>query len=243
MPESDSLISDPHWYKSVVGSLRYLTLTRPEIAFSVNLACQHMHDPRESHFVAVKRILRYIKGTLHQGLMFVPGSLKLTAYSDADWAGDQITRRSTTGFCLYLGPNLISWCAKKQHTVARSSTEVEYRALAQCTTELTWVHQLLVDLHVPPQVPHTLWCDNQSAIALASNPIFHARSKHVEVDYHFIREKVLSKVISVQYVDSKSQIADRFTKSLPVASFNDLKLKLMVFDTPMSLRGTVKQTH
>lgn len=111
--DSDPLMSDPQWYRSVVGSLQYLTLTRPEIAFSVNVACQHMHEPRESHFVAVKRILRYIKGTMHQGLIFVPGSLKLTAYSYADWAGDHVTRRSTTGFCLYLGPNLIFWCAKK----------------------------------------------------------------------------------------------------------------------------------
>lgn len=127
--------------------------------------------------------------------------------------------------------------------MARSSTEAKYRALAQCAAELTWIHLLLVDLHVIPHVPHTLWCDNQSAIALASNPIFHARTKHVEVDYHFIREKVLSKLISVQYVDSKSQITNIFTKSLPVAAFNDLKLKLMVFDTPMSLRGTVRKTH
>lgn len=126
-------------------------------------------------------------------MYFSPGPLHLTAYTDADWSGDHSDRRSTTGFCVYLGPNLISWSAKKQPTVARSSTEVEYRELAHIAADVTWIHQLLVDLGIPPALPHIVWCDNQSASALASNPIFHARTKHVEVDYHFIREKFLSK--------------------------------------------------
>lgn len=121
---------DVHWFRTIVGSLQYLTLTKPEIAFAVNLACQHMHNPKYSNFVAVKRILRYIKGSLLQGLIFSPGPLQLTAFSDADWASNPLDRRSTTGFCVFLGSNLVSWCAKKQHTVARSSTEAEYRSLA-----------------------------------------------------------------------------------------------------------------
>lgn len=119
----------------------------------------------------------------------------------------------------------------------------EYRALAHTAADVTWVQQLLLDLHVPPTLPHLVWCDNQSAIALASNPIFHARIKHDEVDYHFIREKVLSKQILVQHIGSLAQIADTFTKSLGVARFLFLKSKLMVIDTPISLRGIVKQTH
>lgn len=126
--EPDLPLSDPSWYRTIVGSLQHLTLTKPEISFAVNVACQHMHDPRESHFVAVKRILRYIKGSMHQGHVFSPSPLLLTAYSDADWAGSHMDRRSTTGFCLFLGSNLISWCSKKQHTVARSSIEAEYRS-------------------------------------------------------------------------------------------------------------------
>lgn len=122
----DPEFSDPHWFRTLVGSLQYLTLAKPETASAVNLACQHMHNPKHSYFVAVKRILRYIRGTLHQGLIFTPSSLQLTAYSDADWAGNPLDRRSTSGFCLFLGSNLVSWCAKKQHTVARSSTEAEY---------------------------------------------------------------------------------------------------------------------
>lgn len=126
-----------------MGSLQYLTLTKPEISFAVNVACQHMHSPKYSHFVAVKRILRYIKGCLHEGLHFVPGSLQLAAFTDADWVGDYLDRRSTSGYCLYLGSNLVAWCAKKQHTVARSSNEAKYRALAQTAAEVSWIQQLL----------------------------------------------------------------------------------------------------
>lgn len=241
--QNDSLCTDPQLFRTIVGSLQYLTLTRPEIAYAVNLACQHMHAPTESHFIAVKRILRYIKGTLYQGLRFLPGPLSLTAFSDADWAGDSVDRRSTTGYCLYLGTNLISWCAKKQPTVARSSTEAEYRALAATAADITWVRYLLQELHIPLHVTPIVWCDNKSAIALASNPIFHARTKHVEIDYHFIREKVLNKELLVQHIGSAAQIADIFTKALSVDRFLDLKSKLMVIDTPISLRGAVKQSH
>lgn len=118
-------MSNPDLYRSLVGSLQYLTLTRPEISFAVNTVCQHMHLPLEQHFTAVKRILRYIKGSLHQGLLFSKGSLTFSAFSDADWAGDALDRRSTGGYCVFLGPNLVSWSTKKQATVARSSTEAE----------------------------------------------------------------------------------------------------------------------
>lgn len=240
-PDPDFL--DVQWFRTIVGSLQYLTLTKPEIAFAVNLACQHMHSPKYSHFVAVKRILRYIKGSINQGLVFSPGPLHLTAYSDADWAGSPLDRRSTTGFCVFLGPNLVSWCAKKQHTVARSSTEAEYRSLAHTAADVTWLQQLLVELHVSSSQIPVIWCDNLSAIALASNPIFHARTKHVEIDYHFIREKVLAKQIVVQHVGTSDQIADVFTKSLSVARFDFLKAKLMVVTTPMSLQGSIKRGH
>lgn len=147
--DPDATFSDQHWFRTIVGSIQYLTLTRPEISFAVNKACQSMHAPKQSDFVAVKRILRYIQGTLYQGLLFSPGPLSLTAFSDADWVDDHSDRHSTTSFCLFLGPNLISWCAKRQHTVARSSIEAEYRALDQTATNVIWVQQLLQDLVVP----------------------------------------------------------------------------------------------
>ncbi|XP_058217465.1 uncharacterized mitochondrial protein AtMg00810-like [Rhododendron vialii] len=190
---TDPLFLDVQLFRSLVGSLQYLTLTRLDISFPVNVVCQHMHQPKMSHYGAVKRILRYIKGTITQGLHFTAGSVALTAFVDADWVGDPVDRRSTTGYAIFLGSNLVSWCAKKQHTVARSSTEAEYRAMAHTAADLVWIQQLLTELKVPISPPHVLWCDNRFAIALANNPVFHARTKHIELDYHFIREQVLAK--------------------------------------------------
>lgn len=241
--EPDIPFSDQHSYRAIVGSLQYLTLTRPELSFAVNLACQHMLNPKQSDFIVVKRILRYIKGSLHQGLQFVHGPLHVTAFTDVDWSGDHLDRRSTTRFCVFLGPNLISWSAKKQPTVAWSSTEAEYKALANTAADISWIQQLLLDLSVSLTLPHVVWCDNLSAMALASNPIFHARTKHVEVDYHFVREKVITKQILVQHVGTLDQIADIFTKPLSVARFQYLKSKLMVVNTPMSLQGCVSKSH
>ncbi|XP_057514981.1 uncharacterized mitochondrial protein AtMg00810-like [Actinidia eriantha] len=135
----DPLFDKLELYKSLVGSLQYLILTRPELSFSMNMVCQFMYCPRLSHFIAVKQILRYIKGTLHQGLLFTKGSLNLSAYSDADWAGNSLDKRSTSGYCVFLGDNLIFWSAKKQPTVARSSTEAEYKALANAASKLIWL--------------------------------------------------------------------------------------------------------
>lgn len=232
---TDFLFANPELYRTIVGSLQYLTLTRPDISFSVNAVGQHMHQPMDSDFTSVKRILRYIQGSLQQGLHFTKGSLHLSAFTDADWAGDSTDRRSTGGYCIFLGPNLISWSAKKQATVARSSTEAEYKALANTTAEVMWLSQLLKDLHVSVPYAPVLWCDNVSAIALASNPIFHARTKHVEVDFHFIREKVLHKQLVIKFVPSQFQTADIFTKPLTIGRFQFLKDKLRLSFLPPSV--------
>ncbi|XP_028076389.1 uncharacterized protein LOC114278518 [Camellia sinensis] len=146
---SDELpFSNPSLYMSIVGGLQYLTITRPDLALVVNQACQHMHLPTNADFQAVKRLLRYVKGTLHHGLHFTAGPLSLHAFFDSNWAGDGVDRKSTSSYCVYLGSNLISWSAKKQPIVSRSSTEAEYRALANATAELTWLQQLLKDTHI-----------------------------------------------------------------------------------------------
>jgi hypothetical protein len=138
------LLDNPTIYRSLTGALQYLTLTRPEIAYAVHQACLFMHAPRSSHLNLVKRIIRYIKGTLDLGTQIIPSSpSSLIAYSDADWAGCPDTRRSTTGFCVFLGDNLISWSAKRQLTVSRSSAEAEYRAVAHVVAESCWIRQLL----------------------------------------------------------------------------------------------------
>uniref|UniRef100_A0A2N9FW81 Reverse transcriptase Ty1/copia-type domain-containing protein n=1 Tax=Fagus sylvatica TaxID=28930 RepID=A0A2N9FW81_FAGSY len=223
-----TLYPDPHGYRSLVGALHYLTFTRPDISFSVHQVCQYMSAPTTIHLAAAKRILRYLRGTLHHGIAFTPGPLQLSAYTDADWAGDPDDRRSTSGYLVYLGSNPITWSAKKQPTVSRSSTESEYRALAIASAELCWIRTLLKDLGIYLSQTPILWCDNVSALAIASNPVFHARTKHIEVDFHFVRERVLRKDLEVKFVSTIDQLADIFTKSLPTQRFIDLRRNLMV---------------
>jgi hypothetical protein len=200
-----------------------------------------MSAPRTLHLVAAKRILRYLKGSLEFGLLFRHSTSPLTikAYSDADWAGCPDSRRSTTGFCVFLGSNLISWTAKKQPTVSRSSAEAEYRSLAHVCAETTWVSHMLQELHLPTSAPITLLCDNLSTTYMASNPVFHARTKHIELDYHFIRERILSRSHRVQFVPSPDQLADIFTKGLHKHRFQLLRSNLVSPRQP-SLRGSVK---
>jgi histone deacetylase 1/2 len=204
-------------YRSVVGALQYLTLTRPDISFSVNKVCQFLHSPTTIHWSAVKRILRYIKGTIKLGIKFSKSeSMLVSAFSDANWARCVDDRRSTGGFVVFLGNNLISWMAKKQPTVSRSSTEAEYKALANATAEMVWVQQLLTELGVRHPPWARLWCDNLGATYLSDNPIFHARTKHIEIDFHFVRERVAQKLLEVRFISTSDQLADGFTKALPV---------------------------
>ncbi|XP_057451805.1 secreted RxLR effector protein 161-like [Lotus japonicus] len=190
-------------------------MTRPDIAFPVSVVSQFLNSPCDSHWNAVIRILKYIKVSPGKGLVYTDKDhTDVIAYADADWAGDVSDRRSLTGYCVLIGGNLISWKSKKQTLVARSSTEAEYRAMANTTCELLWLKHLLQELKFCELGPMELACDNQSALYLSSNPIFHERTKHIEVDCHFIREKILSGVIKTSYVQSRDQLADMLTKSL-----------------------------
>ncbi|KAK9159705.1 hypothetical protein Syun_006046 [Stephania yunnanensis] len=172
-PSDGTLLSDPTLYRQLVGSLVYLTVSRPDIAYAVHVVSQFMSGPRTAHFTAVLRILRYVKCTLFHGLHFSDNSpLVLSGYSDADWAGDPTDRCSTTGYCFFLGNSLISWRSKKQTVTSRSSTESEYRALADATSELLWLRWLLEDMGVQHDSATILHCDNQSAIQIAHNDVF-----------------------------------------------------------------------
>jgi histone deacetylase 1/2 len=204
---------DSFRYRSVVGGLQYLTLTRPDISFAVNKVCQFLSQPTEVHWEAVKRILRYVKGTLHTGLHIRKSPLHgVSIFTDADWAGCVDDCRSTSGFAVFVGPNLISWSSKKQPTVSRSSTEAEYKALANGTAEAMWISYLLKELGVIQQRAPILWCDNLGATYLTANPVFHARTKHIEIDFHFVRERVAEGALDVRFISTHDQLADVFTK-------------------------------
>ncbi|RVW59269.1 Retrovirus-related Pol polyprotein from transposon RE2 [Vitis vinifera] len=170
----------------------------------------------------VRRILRYVKGIIDIGLHFTSNTtLDLCAFSDANWARCPTTRRSITGYCTFLGGNLISWCAKKHHTVSRWSTEAEYRAMENTTAELTWMSFILQDLHISLASTPTLYCDNTSALHMIINPVFHARSKHIELDYHFVRERVALGLLVTQHISTEKQVADLFTKPMSKAALSN----------------------
>ena len=197
-----------------------------------------MSNPTTLHLEATKRVLRYIRGTLYHGISFSSGPLTLTAFSNADWAGDPFGRRSTTSL-VFLGPSPISWSSKKQTTVTRSSTEAEYRALATTAAKVSWLRILFKELRIFLSHVPVLWCDNASAIALSANPMFHSRTKHIEVDYHYVHEKGLHRDLCVRFVSGKDNLADIFTKPLPSPSFLLQRRKLLLDASPKSLTGDV----
>ncbi|GKE81245.1 ribonuclease H-like domain-containing protein, partial [Tanacetum coccineum] len=197
-------VSDPTLYRRLAGALQYLTFTRPDISYAVQQVCLFMHDPREPHFSALKRILRYVRGTLTSGLqLYSSTTSSLVAYSDADWAGCPTTRRSTSGYCVFLGSLLF----------------------------------LLRELHTPLSIATIVYCDNVSAVYLSSNPVQHQRTKHIEIDIHFVRDLVTTGHIRVLHVPSRYQYADIFTKGLPTALFDDFCDSLSVCSSPAQTAG------
>ncbi|XP_059276203.1 secreted RxLR effector protein 161-like [Lycium ferocissimum] len=181
-------LEDATMYRQLVGSLIYLTLTRPNISYVVGVMSRYMQNPKKPHLEAVQRILRYIEGTFGYGIIYKKGGdCKLVGYCDADYAGDHDTRRSTTGYVFMLGSGAISWCSKRQPTVSLSTTEAVYRAAAMAAQESTWIIKLLKDLHQPMEYAIPLYCDNQSAIRLKENPMFHARTSMWRYITHYKR--------------------------------------------------------
>lgn len=228
LEESDgSAPVDKGRYQRLVGKLIYLSHTRPDIGFSISVVSQFMNNPTEKHMTAVIRILRYLKMTPGKGLFFQRTTNKeIEIFSDADWAGSVTDRRSTSGYCSFVWGNLVTWRSKKQSVVARSSAEAEFRAMAQGICEGIWLNRLLEELRVPLKHPMVLYCDNQAAISIAKNPVHHDRTKHVEIDRHFIKEKIEEGVFKVSYTPTNCQTADILTKALARVNFEDLTEKL-----------------
>ncbi|XP_048234353.1 uncharacterized mitochondrial protein AtMg00810-like [Ricinus communis] len=221
---------DPALYRSIVGSLVYLTVTRPDIAYVVHIISQFMSDPHILHFTAVYHIIRYLRSISTMGLYYPSSSSSvLHVFSNADYAGCLDTRRSTIENCIFIGQSLLSWKSKKQPTVSKSSTESEYRSMSSACGEIIWLQRLLQDFGIFLTSPAPLYCGNESAAKIASNPIFHERTKHIEVDCHFIRENFEQGLVTLPHVSSREQLTDFFTKSQTKSSHNFYRNKLMLF--------------
>jgi hypothetical protein len=224
---------DPTLFRQMVGSLRYVCNSRPDICYSVSMISRYMHDPRKPHLIAAKRIFRYIRGTLDFGLHFPTGTNSkgsvLIGYSDSDWCGDITDRKSTLGYVFKFNNVAISWCTKKQAVTALSSCEAEYIAGTFAACQALWLDSVMKELKCEASKPLLLRIDNKSAISLAKNPISHGRSKHIETKYHFIREQVSNGVIEVQYCPTELQLADGFTKALKLERFEFLRRQLGIF--------------
>lgn len=190
-------MSHPESYQRLVGKLTYLTISHPNISFTVHALRKFMHKPIAIHYQSAIRLLRYLKGYPNQCVLFAHSS---TAYYDSEWAGCPSSRRSTTGFCILLGHSPISWKSKRQTMVARSSAEAEYRAMAMTTCAVLGVKHLLKDLGITDHAPTPLFCDNRVSLAIAANLVYHKRVKHIDIDCHFIRDQVASKSITPTYI-------------------------------------------
>jgi len=232
LPNEGALLDDPTQYRALVGKLKFLTNTRPDLSFTVQTLSQFLQNPKTPHLQALLHTMAYVQGALTQGILLKgTPQLHLQAFSDSDWVACPSSRRSITGYLILLGSSPLSWKSKKQGTVCRSSSEAEYRAMAQATSEVTWLVRLLEELGVSNLTPVQLNCDNQSALHIARNPIFHKRTKRIEIDYHFTHDKVLEGLLQLHYLPTSSQLADILSKVLPSPHFQEVISKLGMVNT------------
>jgi len=220
-------------YMQMVCSLMYLTSTRLDIMFVVNLLSRYLAHPAELHLQAVKRVLRYIKGTLSYGIFYKQsGDVELLAYTDNDYAGDLEDRKSTLGLLFMLSSRAVSWSSKKQPVVTLSTTEAEFIAAAFCACQAVWLRRMLEKLDHASAGTTIIYCDNNSTIKLSKNPVMHGRSKHIDVRFHFLRELTQDEVVTLLHCRSQEQLADIMTKPLPRVVFEKLRTLMGVCEDP-----------
>ena len=228
---ASALLEDAGIYRRLVGKLIFLTVSCPDISYAVSILSQFMQAPRTIHLEGVYRLLAYLKRAPGKGLLYRrQGHLRIEAYSDSGFAGDKEDRKSHGGYATYVGGNLVTWRSQKQSIVSRSSAEAEYRAMADTTTEMLWLRSLLIELGFSPDGPMQMYCDNMAATFIVSNATFHMRTKHFEIDYHFIQQYVDNGTICTAHVASSHQMADIFTKALPGPTYETIGSKLGMFD-------------
>ncbi|XP_070003118.1 secreted RxLR effector protein 161-like [Nicotiana sylvestris] len=217
---------DQKLYRRIIGSLFYLTASRPDIVFSVGLCARFQANPKESHLTIVKRILRYLKGTTDLCLWYPKGSnFNLLGYVDADYAGFLVNRKSTSGMAHFLGSCLVSWATKKQNSVALSIAEAEYVDAALCCAQLLWIKQQLMDFEIDICCT-PIFCDNTSAISMTKNPVHHKKTKHIDVRHHFLRDNYEKDLITIEFCATNKQIVDIFTNALSRENFERNRLEL-----------------
>ncbi|XP_019101919.1 PREDICTED: uncharacterized protein LOC109133345 [Camelina sativa] len=226
-----ALIPDSKQYRRLIGKLQYLTITRPDISYAVSKLAQYSAAPRKFHLTAVHKILRYLKGTIGQGLFYGKDhDFSLRGFSDADWGGCPDNRRSHTGYAIFIGQSLVSWKSKKQQVVSMSSAESEYRAMSMITKELLWFTYILKALRVLFPLPAYLYCDNTAALYIASNSVYHERTKHIEFDCHKVREAIEDGILKTMFVRTNHQLADVLTKALHPIPFQEIMRKMGVIN-------------
>eukprot|EP00253_Pinus_taeda_P021348 PITA_21348 len=235
--QSSSLPVDDTLFRQLVGSLIYLTATRPDISFAVIYISRFMSAPKADHWIAAKRVLRYVRGTSDYGLLYTRSSEPiLSGYTDSDWAGSVDDRKSTAGYVFSLGFGAVTWTSKKQQAVALSSTEAEYRGAVKASCEAVWLRRMLANMHVSQTGPTSLFCDNQGVLKLAKNPVFHERTKHVETHCHYICQLVEDGSVQLRYVPTTEQPADIFTKPLGPDKFVKFRGSIGVVNR-LSIKG------
>ena len=229
--KTTALLADAGQYRRLVGKLLYLSVTRSDIAYAVSVLSQFMQTPRIVHLEGIYRVVAYLKRAPRKGLLYQRHvHLNIEAYSDARYSGDKANRKSHGGYVTYVGGNLVTWRSQKQSVVSRSSAESTYRAMADTTSDMLWIKSLLIELSFPPPFPMKMYCDNEAATFITSNDTFHMRTKHIEIDCHFIRQYVTDGTLCTPHVTSVHQLADIFTKALSGSVYETIGGKLGMFD-------------
>ena len=226
------ILANPTEYRQLIGALMFLVNTRPDICFAVNTLSQQMVEPHHFHWVGAKNLLRYLRGTINHGLRYTAGSVILRGYTDADWAGSVVDRKSTSGCCFNLGSASISWMSRKQKSVALSTAEAEYIAASMACCEAVWLRKLFSELFQHVLDTTVILCDNQSGIRMTENPVFHDRSKHIDIRYHFIRDMVQRGAVRLDHIGTDEQVADILTKPLGKVKFLTFRESLGVVERP-----------